>query len=385
MTQAYRGYIFYLWVQREAEGVSRFSTWRWLVFAVMPLLLFFSADTQAMDFSLKARLDYDHASHREGTSKLKDGWLRRRARLGVEGTHNHWKFEVEYDFNDDGEFKDAYVSYSGWNSGALTVGQFKTPSGLEQQTGSSSTTFIERSLPTDAFATSRRLGIGFTQERTNYSVSAMVYGRSIDDADERPGMGIRTTFAPLLEKDRRVVHLGAWASYEDVEESVKISARPEARPADVKLLRTGTTKHVSGITRAGVEAAWQHGPLSVQSEWMHLYLHRSSGQSDTALDGLYVGASWVVTGESRRYRDGRFKGIKVERPSGAWELAARLSYLDLNDGKVAGGREHNLTLGVNWYIRDNMRLMLNYIDVNSSRRGKSDNPEIVLIRVQMAL
>lgn len=311
--------------------------------------------------------------------------MRRRARLGVEGSHNHWQFEVQYDFNNDGEFKDAYVSYSGWNSGALTVGQFKTPSGLEQQTGSSSSTFIERSLPTDALATSRRVGIGFAQERANHTVSAMVYGRSIDDADERPGMGIRTTFAPLLEKDWRVVHVGGWVSYEDVKESVKISARPEARPADEKLLRTGTIKQVNAITRAGIEAAWQHGPLSVQSEWMHLYLHRNSRKTDIALDGLYVGASWVVTGESRRYRYGRFKGVPAERPSGAWELAARLSYLDLNDGQASGGREHNLTLGVNWYVKDNLRLMLNYIDVNSRRRGKSDNPEIVLLRIQVAI
>lgn len=376
--------VFYSWVYRAAESTCRFSPHRLALLAVIPLLLCIF-DTHAVDLSLKARLDFDHAAHSEDTSTLKDGWLRRRARLGVEGSHNHWQFEVQYDFNNDGEFKDAYVSYSGWNSGALTVGQFKTPSGLEQQTGSSSSTFIERSLPTDALATSRRVGIGFAQERANHTVSAMVYGRSIDDADERPGMGIRTTFAPLLEKDWRVVHVGGWVSYEDVKESVKISARPEARPADEKLLRTGTIKQVNAITRAGIEAAWQHGPLSVQSEWMHLYLHRNSRKTDIALDGLYVGASWVVTGESRRYRYGRFKGIPAERPSGAWELAARLSYLDLNDGQVSGGREHNLTLGVNWYVKDNLRLMLNYIDVNSRRRGKSDNPEIVLLRIQVAI
>ncbi len=384
MTHVYRYRVFYLWVYRAAGSARKSLSQSLACLAVMPLL-FFGTGSQAMDFSLKARLDFDHASYREDTSSLDDGWLTRRARVGVEGAHGNWEFEVEYDFTSDGAFKDAYVSYTGWGVADFSIGQFKTPSGLEGQMGSSVIPFIEQSLPTDAFASSRRLGLGLARNRDNYSVSAMAFGSDISADDKGTGVGARATFLPLFEQDRQLVHLGGWVSYADAEDSIKLSASPEARPADKKLLKTGQIKKVDAVTRAGLEAAWQRGPLSIQSEWMHLYVRRHSGKPNVTLGGGYVAASWVVTGESRRYGDGRFKSIKPERSSGAWELAARLSYVDLNEYDVAGGRGDNLTLGVNWYITDSMRVMFNYIDVHSRRRGKSDDPEIVLIRLQIAL
>ena len=46
---------------------------------------------------------------------------------------------------------------------------------------------------------------------------------------------------------------------------------------------------------------------------------------------------------------------------GAFEVAARLSYLDLDDHDVRGGRELNATVGLNGYLLANMRMTLNGI------------------------
>jgi len=46
---------------------------------------------------------------------------------------------------------------------------------------------------------------------------------------------------------------------------------------------------------------------------------------------------------------------------GAYEVAARYSYLDLDSGTIAGGKLHDLTLGLNWYANRNMRMMFNYV------------------------
>lgn len=65
-------------------------------------------------------------------------------------------------------------------------------------------------------------------------------------------------------------------------------------------------------------------------------------------------------------------------------MTARYSHLDLDNANVRGGEEDNLTLGVNYYASKHLRIMLNYIDVHSERRGKADSPQILLMRAQLA-
>ena len=45
---------------------------------------------------------------------------------------------------------------------------------------------------------------------------------------------------------------------------------------------------------------------------------------------------------------------------GAWQVVARYSYLDLNDKGIEGGRVHDLTLGLNWFLNPNAKIMWNY-------------------------
>ncbi|HIF91885.1 MAG TPA: hypothetical protein EYQ60_01965 [Myxococcales bacterium] len=53
---------------------------------------------------------------------------------------------------------------------------------------------------------------------------------------------------------------------------------------------------------------------------------------------------------------------------GAWELAARFSLLDLDDGVVRGGQLRDITAGINWHLYSNFRWMLNY--VLSDKKGE---------------
>mgnify|MGYP002266808353 CR=1 FL=1 len=64
-----------------------------------------------------------------------------------------------------------------------------------------------------------------------------------------------------------------------------------------------------------------------------------------------VMSSYILTGEHRRYRKavGAFGRVIPEHSTGAWELALRYSYLDLDSGSVEGGTLHSATAGLNWY------------------------------------
>ena len=58
---------------------------------------------------------------------------------------------------------------------------------------------------------------------------------------------------------------------------------------------------------------------------------------------------------------------------GAWEVAARLDHLDLDDDlSISGGTGDRYTFALNWYLNYNVRVMANY-----SRIYNLDNSPVV--------
>lgn len=343
----------------------------------------------------RGRLHLDYAAHDEDARSLGDGFRVRRARLGVSGKiDSDWRYVAEFDFaEDDVNAKDLYLRYTGWSAADITIGHAKVPFGLEELTSSNSISFIERALPVSTFAHSRRLGVGVATGGDAWHFAAMGFGQGVgsgtrdSDGDEGLGAGARFVFNPLSGGDT-VVHLGIAAATEEPADSqasqVRFSTRPESRPTKVRLVDTGTLEAVDRIDRLGLEAAWRRGPWSVQGEWMQARVARGNGSEDADLSGYYLSASWVVTGESRDYRNGVFRGISPQRSTGAWELVARYSDVDLDDGAVSGGQESNFTLGANWYANDRIRFMANAIFTDSERQGVNDDPRIFLLRAQIS-
>lgn len=348
----------------------------------------FSGQANAFVIEPKGRLHWDYASHEEDVRPLDDESMVRRARLGVEGQFNeHWEFEIAHEFTKDGEFeegefKDVYIEYSGWNFGTLTAGQFKVPFGFERQMSSNIHPFIERALPSDVFSQSRRVGLGYGTGSKYYTFALMGYGSSID-GDEGDGVAARYTYAPINDGDD-LLHLGIAVASDKLNERPNFRTYPESRPTDYRFVRTGNVDGVDRVNQLGLEFAWQAGPFSTQAEWMQADVQRDSPAPDVTLDGWYLSGSWILTGETRGYKDGRFRDIDPANSSGAWEFNARYSEVNLNDQDVEGGRERNTTLGLNWYAQKYVRFMLNYILVDSDRRGMSDDPRILLFRAQLA-
>ncbi len=350
-----------------------------------------SANAQKFEIEPTGRLHLDYAIHDEDDQPLDDNAIIRRARLGLKGEiGSNVSFEIGYDFAEDGSFTiengsftDVSLTYDISKEAAITVGQFKVPFGLEELTSSNNITFIERALPSIAFPPGRRLGAGISRDGSNYTIAAMAFGKSIG-GHEGKGVGARFTFSPI-DKDDTVIHFGVAATTENPRvDEAQFNPRPESAPTQVRFVNTGDLEAVRRITQFGLEAAWMRGPLSAQAEWMRSGISRDSGRADVNFHGWYVAGSWVITGESRGYNDGSFGGVSPKGRGGAWELAARFSGINLDDGPARGGKEHNLALGLNWYVNDHLRFMANAIKVQSKRRGESDNPGILLLRTQIA-
>jgi phosphate-selective porin OprO/OprP len=358
-------------------------------------------------FRLGGRLQIDAAlySNDEDTD-LGSGSEFRRARLELQGTvWREWDFKFQYDFTDTGAegLRDAYIRYTGFEPygvTGITAGQFKEPFSLEELTSSKYITFMERALP-NAFAPARNRGVGVSTAFADaVTASAGFFGEGVDsdetdgdDASEGWGGTGRVTFSPV-HTATRVVHLGAAGGWRTPDEGdmLRFRQRPESHVTDVRLVNTGEID-TDDFTRLGAEAAVVHGPFSLQGEYMRTHVNRQlPGKGDLEFDGWYVFGSWFLTGESRVYEfeDGAFGNLKPtsvvgKGGYGAWELAARYSGIDLNDGDVAGGEQQDFTVGLNWYPNANLRLLLNYVRVLEVDGGPFDGaaPDVAQVRAQV--
>ncbi len=345
------------------------------------------------------RLHIDFGAFSDDVTDHPDGANFRRARLGFKGkVAEDWGYKAQFDFAKEGvAFKDVYISYDGFDAGTVKVGHFKPSFSLENLTSANYITFIERAAPV-SFAQSEQIGIGFNTGGDNWSAGVGVFN---DDAgvvgsdDEMWSFVGRGTFAPMVE-DNKVVHLGAAVSHRlpNGGGSVTFSSAAENGLQTTKSVSTGAIT-ADSATIYGLEAAGVYGPFSLQGEYMMADVDRPAA-ADADFSGWYGYASYFLTGESRPYKAsaGKFGRVKPKNPLdpanggwGAFEVAVRASNLDLNDSGagITGGEMDNYTAALNWYFNDYVRLMFNYIkvDTDSNAPVANDDPDIFLVRAQV--
>jgi phosphate-selective porin OprO/OprP len=303
----------------------------------------------------------------------------RSARLGIEGDfYQGWNYKLEADFADSTvEVQDAYIEYSGEfvEPGYVRVGQYKTPDSLEFLTSRRFITFMERAAIIDAFELERQIGLGGGVGGENWGVDAGLFGQNASDVQDNEGYAIagRGHYAFLYgpEDSGNAVHLGASARYRNFDNDtfdseVQYRQRPFFHFTGTRSVDTGTVEDAEGDVWVGPEFAWVNGPFSLQSEFANTFLQRKHGEDDANnLWGGYLGASYFLTGEHRSYdpERGVFDRVEVERSlqdggPGAWELAARADYINLNNEGVKGGEQISYIAGVNWYVNNYIRFML---------------------------
>jgi len=123
-------------------------------------------------------------------------------------------------------------------------------------------------------------------------------------------------------------------------------------------------------------------------------MQRESSPTLGALNfsGYYITASWILTGEMRDYltKSGTFGPVPISRSvyqngKGAWEVAARWSSTDLNDGPVNGGEMDVLSFALSWWLSPIFNVNLNYRYITNDRDSLDGRTNGVDIRVLLKL
>jgi phosphate-selective porin OprO/OprP len=371
-----------------------------------------------------------------GTFPLDPGVSFRRLRLDASGSiYKHIDYMVQIDFvngltlgpggprsTDVAVPTDAWVTFKDLPVvGNVRVGNHKPWYSFEHLTSSRYLNFLERSLGFDAFAEGFNNGFEpgisafdtYLDKRGTWGVglfkntrTPFAFGVGHNELD----VNGRVTFLPVYENDGKfLVHVGVGASHRDPDDGqVRFRSRFDARnsPSGLAALVADT-----GLVNASQqnlivpELVMVAGPLSVQSEfygsWVNDARPMIGGQTvpvgTTFFYSCYAEAHLFLTGEHRAYNRGSgvFGAVKPLRPvdwsrcgftgCGAWQLTARYSYLNLNDKGIVGGRVNDMTLGVNWFLNQYMKVQGNYFLADRDAAGTAGDGIIHGFATRLAL
>jgi phosphate-selective porin OprO/OprP len=349
-------------------------------------------------------------------------WLLRRARPIVEGTFaNIFDFRFNPDFaGGKTVIQDAFVAARFNPLFVVTAGKFKEPFGLERLQSSPNNRFIELGLPSD-LVPNRDLGLQVSGTYA-FSTGTLLYqvgwfngvsdGVSTDanatpdvDNNDKKDWVARLFAQPFVKTD--------WAALRGLGAGIAVSYVNQVGTASNTLLPTyktetqrnfftyytattasgaasanGTTIADGERLRISPQAYYYYKSFGLLSEYVDESqdVSRTLGSGSTAVkrrarlkpDSWQLMATYLVTGD-----DATFGTVVPKRPFavgqpgwGALELAARISELKLDpvtfadskgvvdswfaDPSTQAKRATAWTLGVNWYLTQNVEWALDY-------------------------
>jgi len=379
--------------------------------------------TGRLHFDVGHYADFEPASRFAAVQNLHSGANARRARLGVTGKFaGDWNYTLIYDFGGSSDgfpstpgaaasgIQIASLTYNGFNKGplplAFDIGYIDTPFTLQQATSTNDILFVERpssqTVATNIFANDFRSAAGVRSNDDRYWAGIYATGPqsgATHNTGEQIGSFGRATYQ-VLQTPEYSLHLGGNAGAllkppaPGGIRSITLSDRPEIRVDPTAILSTGTlgtaANPLKGAQVYGVEGAAGWRNFFVQGEYFHIDVDRQ-GLATNSFDGGYVEASWIMTGEQRKYlpATGAYTNPVPEHPFspwddlwgyGAFELVGRYSTISLNDhftagialppgsNAVGGGTQTVYGVGLNWYPNTNVRFMFDFLHGDIKKR-----------------
>lgn len=300
-------------------------------------------------------------------------------RLGAEGNLGAMGYKLDVDFVDGvTSVKDAFVS---WDTRMFSlpiefyVGNHLKDRSIEGSGTESRLPFMERNAVASVGAgVNGYYGLGGMVKvyGKNWHIGASITGDDLDNAgtaSDSVMYSVRGTYAPIKTANG-FVHLGAWYYYEDLANDVtSINNVPRIAQHFNDNLRISS----SSIANPTQDEAYGYElGGAYHSFWTFAeYTKRTIDSADTDVSdrtGKSWSAGWLITGEKPGFstRSGIWGTTKVLRPVtsggiGAFELAVRLDRYDFRD-LPKGGTGRSTTVGVNWYLNDWARVMLDYVN-----------------------
>lgn len=297
------------------------------------------------------------------------------ARIEWSGSIYHeWQYEFSYDFVDK-VIKYADVSYVGVKGLKVMGGQFKPVySSIGNIESRTYRIFLENSLPVEAFIPTYLMGVQARYDISQWQVAAGIVVPPMQSSEN--GLALGTSSDPVgmtsrvgFDYRRSANHVlftsvGNYLTQSVNRNVAEFRSLPEAAGRyNAYLVDTGVISGVSGYDIPAIEFADVEGPFFADGGYYLADVYQKAGPN-LVFDGYTMELGYFFTGEYRQFSsaNGEFGPISPVRHSdGAWQMGLRYSYLDLTSHNIAGGKEADESVVLNWYPRNRIRMGVEYI------------------------
>ncbi len=370
--------------------------------------------------------NYRHTFERNDARGFADGFFLDTARMQLDGT-----FYKDFFYRVEGELqtskagamltKDCYVGWSACSDSlAFQAGQMKTPWSQEETCSSRFIDFGERSI-LNRLAPGHDQGLmakgSFLDKIVEYNLGlfngayARDGGRNAANPDDTLDLAgrlfltpFKTSEQPALENLRVGVDF-TWGDRDDVALGSGIS-NGDWNGVTVNPFAAASPMRADGIqTRRLLNFSWIYKGASLRAELADVTTSLNdvpaSLESSFVMKTWYVQGTYLLTGENKPLENRVKPDNNLSLTEGTWgalELAARMAYLDTDDGVGAGveaatanAKTRELTAGINWWWTPNVALRLDWenfkfdqeLAISSSEDRLADDQSILYVRWQI--
>jgi phosphate-selective porin OprO/OprP len=336
-----------------------------------------------------------------------DSFQATRVRPTIEGTFaSIFDFKLMPDFGQGRTvIQDAYVTARFNPAGQLTVGKFKSPVGLERLQSANDMKWVQRAFPT-SLAPNRDIGLQLGGDvgggRFSYQLAYLngsndgSSSETFTDADinDDKEYALRLFANPFAESDNfalRGLGIGIAGTYTDQTGSSTQPLLPSFRtPGQSTFFRFRQFSTTAGApagtiadgerTRLAPQLYYYVGSFGLLGEYTEVSQDVSrvvpTGlREDTVdTDAWQLAVSYFLTGEEASFRgyQPKTRFSLADNTWGAFELVARVQSLSVGDEAFTGGADSfadplaaasqadSWGLGLNWYLNDNVKWLLDY-------------------------
>lgn len=384
-------------------------------------LLKWKSESKGVSFRVGARAAVDAGYYFDDVTDRSSGANFSEARLRIYSTFAK-NFDAKFDVDFAGNkvsLKDLYVRYHLGKNGMFYLGNYAEPFSADNIQSTGDMSFMFKPATIDALGTGRALGISYRYYGNMFWGEAGAFSEKLSTnnygGDKGWSVSSRMLFRMVKNDDygfhvggsvnnRRPDAAGFTSGKDDFNRIATVNSSLESAIDKTKFL-DATVQNANNVFKYGFEAMGFWKKFYVQGEyigtsvdrkkdWDYLFQQQLGGMwSYTTMEsykkwygedrtinfsGYYAQVGWLICGGNYSYNK---TNALMNRPGkGAFEVLLRYNHTNLDDvdgewfdgkffdkaatGKpnnsVSGGKVNSYSLGLNYYVAQNLILKLNY-------------------------